>query len=297
MTAQPATVAHIPDRQHALTETWFYLRRSLSGMIGLVIVILHLTLALVSPVIVPYDSAAVDATAKRQPPSLAHPFGTDHLGRDVFTRTLLGGRVALVVTLAGTALAVTWGGLWGILLGFVGGWFDELAMRLVDALLALPGLLLLLLVVNIVGTEVWVFILTLGFLYSIAAIRIARATTLDFVTRDFILAARARGERRATIIIRELLPNVLDVLMVEGALRWSWMLLTFSSLSFLGFGIAPPTPDWGVMIANNREIMALAPWATFFPIAAISSLIIGANLLMAAVAKAIGLDRIQGVTG
>jgi len=180
-------------------------------------------------------------------------------------------------------------------LGYVGGVVDEIVLRLVDAMLALPQLLLLLLIAALFGSKPVVLILALGFLYGVAVIRIARATTLDFVTRDFVLAAYAMGARRGTIIMRELLPNVLDILLVEGALRWSWMLLSFSALSFLGFGVTPPTPDWGLMIANSRDILALAPWATFFPIGAISTLIIGVNLLAGAIAKAIGLDRGGGV--
>jgi peptide/nickel transport system permease protein len=203
----------------------------------------------------------------------------------------LGGRIALLVTIVGTGLAITWGGLLGITLAYVGGIVDEVVMRLVDAILALPRLLILLLIASLFGTATGVLILALGFLFGIAVIRIARATTLDFVARDFILAAYAMGARPRTIIFRELLPNVLDILLVEGALRWSWMLLSFSALSFLGFGVTPPTPDWGLMIADSRDVLALAPWATFFPIGAISTLIIGVNLLAGALAKALGLDR------
>jgi len=275
-------------------DIWLGLRRSPSGMIGLSIVILHFCLALTSPLIVPYDPLEFDTTAIRAAPSTEHLFGTDKLGRDVFTRTLLGGRIALLVTIVGTALAITWGGLLGITLGYLGGIVDELIMRLVDAILALPRLLLLLIVAGLFGTDAGILILALGFLYGIDVIRIARATTLDFVTRDFILAAYAMGARQRTIILRELLPNVFDILLVEGALRWSWMLLAFSALSFLGFGVTPPTPDWGLMIANSRDVLALAPWTTFFPIGAISTLIIGVNLFAGALAKAIGLDRGSG---
>lgn len=274
-----------------LWDIWLGLRRSPSGMIGLIIVLLHMSLALAAPYIVPYDPAEFDKTAVRAAPSAAHFFGTDKLGRDVFTRTLLGGRIALLVTIAGTALAMTWGGLLGITLGYLGGMVDELVLRVVDAVLALPRLLILLLIVSLFGTSTGVLIVALGFLLGVAVIRIARATTLDFVARDFVLAAYAIGARRRTVILRELLPNVLDILIVEGAMRWSWMLLSFSTLSFLGFGVAPPTPDWGLMIANSRDLLALAPWATFFPIAAISTLIIGVNLFAGALAKAIGLDR------
>jgi len=266
-------------------------------MVGLIIVTLHICLALAAPAIVPYDPVAFDTAAIRAAPSADHLFGTDKLGRDVFTRTLLGGRIALLVTIAGAALAITWGGLLGITLAYVGGIVDELIMRLVDAILALPRLLILLLIASLFGTETGVLILALGFLFGIAVIRIARATTLDFVARDFILAAYAMGARPRTIIFRELLPNVLDLLLVEGALRWSWMLLSFSALSFLGFGVTPPTPDWGLMIADSRDLLALAPWTTFFPVAAISTLIIGVNLLAGALAKALGLDRGERAAG
>jgi peptide/nickel transport system permease protein len=121
----------------------------------------------------------------------------------------------------------------------------------------------------------------------------ARAATHDVVALDFVTAARARGEARSTIVRRELLPNVLDVLLVEGAMRWSWMLLAFSSLSFLGFGVAPPTPDWGLMISDARSFMSFAPWAALAPVAALSSLIIGINLSADALAKALGIDRAQ----
>lgn len=270
---------------------WRSLRRSPSGLIGLVIVLIHLALALLSPVIVPYDPVAFDTSAVRAAPSEAHLFGTDKLGRAIFTRTLLGGRVALLVTILGTALAVGWGGLIGITVGYLGGAVDEVIMRLVDAILAIPRLLILLIVASIFGTDAVILILALGLLSGVSVVRIARSTTLDFVTRDFIEAAYATGTRRRDIIRRHLLPNVLDILLVEGALRWSWMLLSFSALSFLGFGVAPPTPDWGLMIASNRDVLALAPWATFFPIGAISTLIIGVNLLAGALAKVIGLDQ------
>ncbi len=133
-----------------------------------------------------------------------------------------------------------------------------------------------------------------GFTYGIITIRVSRAATHDHVARDFVLAARARGERRRTIVTRELLPNVRDVLLVDGSMNWSWMLLAFTSLSFLGFGVTPPTPDWGFMVAKNREILAIQPWAVFGPVIMLSTLIIGINLFSDAFGKAIGLDRSQG---
>ena len=264
-----------------------------SGLVGLVLVAFHVVLAIVSPVIAPYDFRELSAEMILNAPSSEHWFGTDNLGRDVFTRTILGGRQALLVTTVSTVLAIAWGGLLGVLLGLVGGRLDEILMRLVDAFLCLPWILVLLLIVVMVGFGAGVLILTLGFFYGIPVIRMARAATHDVVTLDFVTAARARGESRSTIVWRELLPNVLDVLMVEGAMRWSWMLLAFSSLSFLGFGVSPPTPDWGLMISDARTFMSFAPWTALAPVIALSSLIIGINLSADALAKALGIDRAQ----
>ena len=264
-----------------------------SGLVGLILVVFHVVLAIGSPVIAPYDFRELSAQVILNAPSSEHWFGTDNLGRDVFTRTMLGGRQALVVTTVATVLAITWGGMSGVWLGLVGGRLDELLMRVVDAFLSLPWILVLLLIAVMVGSGPGVLILTLGFFYGIPVIRMARAATHDVVAVDFVTAARARGESRSTIVRRELLPNVLDVLLVEGAMRWSWMLLAFSSLSFLGFGVSPPTPDWGLMISDARSFMSFAPWAALAPVVALSSLIVGINLSADALAKALGIDRAQ----
>lgn len=277
-----------------VAEIWDNLRRSWGGVLGMSLILFHLILALISPAIVPYDPSEMNAQERNASPTADHWFGTDKLGRDMLSNAMLGGRTMLLVTITGTAMALVWGGLVGILLGFLGGRVDEVVMRVVDAFLSIPWLLFLLLIVGIVGTEAWIQALTLGFFYGIPIIRVARAATLDYVSREFVLAARARGEKKRTVVLRELLPNVSDVLLVEGAMRWSWMLLAFTSLSFLGFGVPPPTPDWGRMVATNREILAVQPWATFGAIIMLSSLIIGINLFADALAKAMGLDRSQG---
>ena len=264
-----------------------------SGLIGISLVGFHVLLAFFSPWLVPYDYKEISVDLMFSPPSGDHLFGTDHLGRDVFTRTMMGGREALIVTGTATPLAVAWGGFFGILFGLVGGRVDEVMMRIVDAFLSLPWILKMLVLIVTFGTGLEVLIPTLAFFYGIPVIRIARAATLDVVARDFVSSARARGHSRLSIVRRELLPNVLDVLMVEGAMRWSWMLLAFSSLSFLGFGVSPPTPDWGLMIADARGYMAFAPWFAIAPIIALSSLIIGINLAADALAKALGIDRSQ----
>ena len=262
-----------------------------SGLIGLSIVCFHVLLAIISPLITPHDFKAINPSLMLLPPSSEYWFGTDHLGRDVFTRTILGGRVAILVTFFGSLIALTWGGLLGIFCGLVGGKIDDIVMRIVDAFLAIPWILAMLLIVSILGTSITVLITALGLFYGKGIVRVARAATHDVIAKDFIVSARARGHSNFSIIWNEILPNVRDAILVEGAMRWSWMLLGFSSLSFLGFGVSPPTPDWGLMISNGRGLMSFAHWAVLAPITCLSSLIIGINLSADAFAKALGIDR------
>ena len=262
-----------------------------SGLIGLSILVFHVILAITSPLYVPYDYKAIDPSLMLQAPSSEYWFGTDSLGRDVFTRTILGGRTALTVTFFGSLIALLWGGALGIFCGLVGGKIDDVVMRIIDAFLSIPWILAMLLIVSLLGTTTLVLIPALGFFYGKGIVRVARAATHDVIAKDFIVSARARGHSNLSIIWNEILPNVRDAIMVEGAMRWSWMLLGFSSLSFLGFGVSPPTPDWGLMISNARGLMSFAYWAVLAPIFGLSSLIIGINLTADAFAKALGIDR------
>ena len=262
-----------------------------SGFIGLSILIFHILLAFLSPYLAPYDFKAIDPSLMLQAPSSENWFGTDSLGRDVFTRTIMGGRTALTITFFGSLIALLWGGLLGIFCGLVGGKIDDVVMRIVDAFLSIPWILAMLLIVSLLGTSTEVLIPALGFFYGKGIVRVARAATHDVIAKDFIVSARARGHSNLSIIWNEIIPNVRDAILVEGAMRWSWMLLGFSSLSFLGFGVSPPTPDWGLMISNARGLMSFAYWAVIAPIVGLSSLIIGINLTADAFAKALGIDR------
>ncbi|MEO8241085.1 MAG: ABC transporter permease [bacterium] len=266
-----------------------------SGLIGAVIFFGHVAIALLAPYIVPYDPALQDVAAMMQGPSALHWFGTDRLGRDMFSRTLLGGREAMLISTLSTIAAMVWGSALGITLAQVGGRTDALVMRAVDAMMSIPWILLVMLFVAVLGTGTASLIPVLGFSYGLSVVYLARAATLDFVARDFVLAAQARGQSRWTIVSRELFPNVRDSLAVQGAMQWSWIFLAVSSLSFLGMGVAPPTPDWGQMISDARGIMQLAPWALIWPMAALSSMVIGMNLLVDAWAKTIGVDRTRRI--
>ena len=283
------------DKQKSKLEKAFEILKTMaskpSGLIGLTIVLFHVVIALISPYIAPYDYKAISPNTMLLAPSVEHWFGTDSLGRDVFTRTILGGRTALTVTFFGSLIALLWGGLLGIFCGLVGGKIDDVVMRVVDAFLSIPWILAMLLIVSLLGTSTEVLIPALGFFYGKGIVRVARAATHDVIAKDFIVSARARGHSNMSIIWNEIIPNVRDAILVEGAMRWSWMLLGFSSLSFLGFGVSPPTPDWGLMISNARGLMSFAYWSVIAPIVGLSSLIIGINLTADAFAKALGIDR------
>ena len=266
-----------------------------SGAIGATLVMGHVALALLSPLILPHDPIAQSADMILQAPSLSHPFGTDRLGRDILSRTMLGGREAMLIATLATVVAMIWGTAVGLSLALVGGRTDTYVMRIVDALSSIPGILIVMIFVAALGVGPAALIPILGYSYGLGVIYIARAAALDFVARDFVLAAQARGHARTAILIREILPNVRDSLAVQGAMQWSWLLLGIASLSFLGLGVAPPTPDWGLMIADSRGVMQTAPWAVLWPMAMLSSLIVGVNLSADAFAKALGIDRQKGV--
>ena len=268
-----------------------------SGRIGFVIVCLHLSVAVAAPMIAPQDPTHQDAAAMLQSPSLAHWFGTDRLGRDVFSRTLLGGREAMLIATLATVIAMAWGSALGILAALIGGRADAIVMRFVDAMMSIPWILMVMLFVAALGSSSVALVPVLGFSYGLSVVYLARAATLDFVTRDFVVAAQIRGHSRWSIAATELLPNVRDSLAVQGAMQWSWILLAVSSLSFLGMGVAPPTPDWGQMIADARGIMQRAPWALIWPMLALSSLVIGMNLAVDAWARATGVERNRRVPG
>ena len=271
-------------------------RISRSGLVGLVIVAVQAVLALLAPLIAPYSPIVPYPLSSLEGPSPAHLLGTDSLGRDVLSRVLYGGRYALGLSLSAAALAVGIGALIGCYVALVSAtrrrvWLDEAVMRVVDAVLSVPSILALLVVVSVLGTGAPVIIGAATVVYCPAVIRVVRAAALSVVTLDYVTSARSRGESSWAIVRREIWPNVLDVVMVEFAMRASWIVLLVSALSFLGFGANPPTPDWGLMIAENRTALAVIPWATVGPIIALATLIIGFNLAADGLAKARGVDR------
>ena len=249
------------------------------SLIGLILVVLFMLLALFGPMIAPHRYDEIIRGAARQPPSAEYPFGTDRLGRDVYSRVLWGARDIIVLPLITSALSVIFGACLGLLIGFYGGWLDEIVSRVLDALLAIPALVLAMVMLGTIGASQVGIVIVIVVLYTPIVARVVRSATLNIRSYGFIEAARLRGESTLYIMFREILPGVLPALTVEGALRFSYAIFLTASLGFLGLGVQPPSPDWGRMVNEARDSFAQTPWALWAPAGAIALLIIGVNLL------------------
>lgn len=249
-----------------------------SSAIGISIVLIFLTIALIGPLIAPYGENEQIVTDARQPPSVTHIFGTDRLGRDVFSRVVLGARDILLLAGLGTVLAVIIGSILGMFSGYRGGFIDEGFMRFFDALLAIPALLLALLLLGTVGPSRNSVLIVIVIVYTPIVARVVRSVILSVKSKGYVEVARTQGESTGHILFREILPSVTPALTVEAALRFSYAIFLVASLGFLGVGVQPPSPDWGLMVNEARHNVSQTPWAMYFPAAAIALLVIGVNL-------------------
>jgi peptide/nickel transport system permease protein len=254
------------------------LLRSPTFMTGFIIVLFWVFMALFSTYLT-QSPTDLDAMASLQAPSAAHWFGTDDLGRDVLARTMAGARTVLVIAPLATALALLWGGIIGLVSGFYRGLTDEIIMRLVDVLLALPIIITSILILSLLGKSVAIVIVVIGALFTPVVSRTIRSAVIGEREREYVMAARLRGERSAFVMAREILPNITQPIIVEGTIRLGYAVFTAATLSFLGFGLVPPSPDWGLTIATERIFLQIAPWTVLFPAAALASLVVGVNLI------------------
>jgi peptide/nickel transport system permease protein len=274
----PAPVDPQPRRRRAALY-WGRLRRQPVALAGTVIFVLFLLIAVFGPLLAPYDYSAQDASRRLQPPSLEHWMGTDNFGRDVFSRVLVGARGVFYLGGLGTILAGVMGTALGLLAGYAGRWWDEGIMRLLDVLLAFPALLLAMVLLATVGPSDLNLILVVAVLYVPMFARVTRSMVLDLRTREFVEAARLRGETRRYILFREILPNALPPILVEASVRFAYAIFLVASLGFLGLGVPPPSPDWGRQVSEARTFFDAAPWMLLFPAGAISLLVIGTSLM------------------
>jgi peptide/nickel transport system permease protein len=255
-----------------------FLTRSAGGL-GLILVLAAVLGAVFAPYLTPYDAITLNPADRLQGPSRAHLLGTDQLGRDTLTRILYGGRVSLAV--AGTAVlfALVVGGTAGVLAGYYRGWVDALTMRVTDVLLSFPAVLLAIALIAFLGAGLTNLVLAIGIIYTGPFARVARAAVITVREELFVEASRSLGSRDWRIVMLAVLPSAAAPLIVEVTLRLAYAILAEASLSFLGLGAQPPTPSWGMMVADGRRFLHLAPWATIAPGLAIMVVVLGFNLL------------------
>lgn len=255
----------------------FY-RRPVSAAAAIIFSI-FLLVALVGPWIAPYGANEQIYEDARQSPSAKHWFGTDNLGRDIFSRVVLGARDVLTLAGLGTLLAVLAGTAIGLFSGYQGGWVDEVLMRFFDSLLSLPALLLALLLLGSLGPSRNSVLIVIAVAYTPIVARVVRSVVLSVKHKGFVASARVQGESAWYLLFREIFPSTLPALTVEGSLRFSYAIFLVASLGFLGVGVQPPSPDWGLMVRDGRANFTQTPWALYFPAGAIALLVVSVNII------------------
>ncbi len=276
--AAGVVVAHA-ERSGELTSWRLVLRRP-TFLAGAAILLFWVVCALFSGAIAPHDPLAQELLATNQAPSAAHWFGTDQLGRDVLSRVIAGSRTILIIAPLATLLGTVAGTAIGLLMGYLGGVVDIVVSRLVEAVLALPLLIVAFIFVVALGPSPGVIIVVVGFVFTPLIARTVRSAVLVESQLDYLSSARLLGEKAPHIMFVEILPNVLPTILVEFTVRLGYAIFTVATLSFLGFGVQPPTPDWGADIAANYGVLPAGYWwMTLFPALAIASLVIAINLV------------------
>jgi len=261
-----------------LRTTIANLIRSKSATIGVVIILFWIFIAIAAPIISPYSPTDIQG-AKLESPSSERWLGTDNIGRDVLSRLFWGTRVVVLLAPVSVLLGIVIGAPLGLTSGYVGGAVDMLIMRITDILMSFPTLLIYILIITSVGPSALIVVISVAIGNVPTVTRIVRSLALDERTKDYVNAARLRGERRGYILLREILPNVSGPLIVDTTIRIGYAIMAIGSLGFLGLGIPPPTPDWGGMINEGRPWIFLMPWVVLAPAAALTSVVIALNLV------------------
>ena len=257
-----------PARARSLwSDAWRQFRKHKLALASLVALVVIAGATLAGPLLLPYDPERIDFRAKSGPPTLAHPMGTDELGRDQLVRVLEGGRISLAVAVTAVLIAVTVGVAVGAVAGYAGGWVDNALMRLVDVFYSMPGLFVIILLLTLLGPSFWAIVLAIGILRWMGTARLVRASFLSLKEHDFVEAARAVGASAPRIVLRHVLPNALSPIVVAATLGIAGAILTESALSFLGLGVQPPTATWGRMLEEAQSVVISDGhwWRGFFP--------------------------------
>ena len=260
-------------------RAWLEFRRNRFALVGAAFILFIAVMAICAPVVSTHDPFKQSLRKRMKPPSAEHWLGTDELGRDLYSRLVHGARVSLFVGIVGTALGVVCGMIVGLISGFFGGWTDTLVMRLIDIMLAFPGIVLAILVVAVMGPSLFNLIVVLAIWATPTLSRIVRGNVLSLKEQDYVLAAQALGAGRARIMFQHLLPNTLAPIIVYATLGVAGAILTTAALGFLGLGVQPPQAEWGNMLSNGRQYLRKAPLLMIFPGALISMTVISINLI------------------
>ena len=261
--------------QDALRRLW----RNPGAIAGAIVLTAMIMLSVFAPVIAPYDPIAQDSSAIRAAPNADHPFGADTFGRDIFSRVLYGGRMSLPVGFVAVGITAVVGVALGLIAGYYGGRIDTVVMRGVDLMLAFPGIMLAMSLVAILGTSLFNLMLAVGIAAIPEYTRVVRGTVLSAREAEYVTAARVSGTSDRAIVLRHILPNVLPPVIVLATLGIAGAIILGSTLSFLGLGIKPPTPEWGNMLSDGRSMIRHQWWVSFFPGLAIMLTVLAINLL------------------
>lgn len=271
-------VANVP-KSGPWRDAWRTFRRNRLALAGLVIVTFFIVLAFLAPVIAPYDYKEQVLADRLQSPSAGHWFGTDDLGRDIFSRVLYGARISLWVGFFSVIGSIVAGALLGLTAGFYGKWADMVISRLFDILLAFPGILLAIAIVAILGPSLQNALLAIAIVNVPTYGRLVRSRVLSLRQEEFITSARTLGAGNSRILFRHILPNSLTPLIVQGTLGIGTAIIEAAALGFLGMGAQPPDPEWGKMLSDSRQFIQKAPWTLIFPGLSIMLTVLGFNLL------------------
>ena len=258
---------------------WRRFKKNRLAVIGGIIVLMLFTIAVLAPFVAPYNPDAINVKHVLEPPSLAHPFGTDDLGRDILSRVIYGSRISLAVGFVAVGIATLIGIIFGALSGYYGGWTDTIVMRFVDIMLAIPTFFLILAVIAMLEPSIWNIMIVIGVTSWMGVSRLVRAEFLSLKEREFVLAARALGASDFRIIFKHILPNAMSPVLISAVLGIAGAVLLESALSFLGIGVQPPTASWGNILTIGKDNIEIAWWISVFPGLAIFVTVLAYNLL------------------
>lgn len=275
---------------------WRFSRRKPLGALGAAIIILLVTIAIAAPLLTPYDPVEINVSARLEPPNATHPLGTDQLGRDGWARTVFGARTSLFVGMSAVLLGTLVAIVLGTMGGYLGGALDMVMDRFIDAVMAFPWIMLMLTMMAIFGSSVGNLALALGIAMAPRNTRVVRSTVLSLRDSQYVDAARAIGASHLRIVALHILPNIMAPVIVLVSVYLGWAILVESSVSFIGFGVPPPTPSWGRALSDEgRRFMYQAPWLATFPGIAISMAVFGFNMLGDALRDVLD-PRMRGVS-